>query len=158
MIYLIRKANTSIIPEMNSVFLVHGKSFFFGSFEKIIFLSFSFFTIQLPPPPQIELVLDKPHLMGVLRRPIVRIRRKYLTMHNFRLFNNLIIYWKKSFFILFVCMNESRKHKLIGFTSIQCLITLLLRQSIQIFRSCFFRFLSLSWIEMSNDYYVTALA
>ncbi|ETN62298.1 hypothetical protein AND_006012 [Anopheles darlingi] len=28
----------------------------------------------LPPPPQIELVVDKPHLLGVLRRPIVRIR------------------------------------------------------------------------------------
>ncbi|EGK96317.1 AGAP013121-PB [Anopheles gambiae str. PEST] len=31
---------------------------------------------ELPPPPQIELVVDKPHLMGVLRRPIVRIRRE----------------------------------------------------------------------------------
>ncbi|XP_061508454.1 uncharacterized protein LOC11175992 [Anopheles gambiae] len=31
-------------------------------------------TKTLPPPPQIELVVDKPHLMGVLRRPIVRIR------------------------------------------------------------------------------------
>lgn len=31
---------------------------------------------QLPPPPQIELVVDKPHLMNVLRRPLVRIRRK----------------------------------------------------------------------------------
>lgn len=30
---------------------------------------------QLPPPPQIELILNKPTL-GVLRRPIVRIRRK----------------------------------------------------------------------------------
>ncbi|ALC46113.1 CG11000 [Drosophila busckii] len=28
----------------------------------------------LPPPPQIELVVDKPHLMNVLRRPLVRIR------------------------------------------------------------------------------------
>lgn len=33
--------------------------------------------LQLPPPPQIELVVDKPHLMGVLRRPLVRIRRKW---------------------------------------------------------------------------------
>lgn len=31
-------------------------------------------TKTLPPPPQIELVVDKPHAMGVLRRPIVRIR------------------------------------------------------------------------------------
>uniref|UniRef100_A0A1A9X2K2 PH domain-containing protein n=1 Tax=Glossina brevipalpis TaxID=37001 RepID=A0A1A9X2K2_9MUSC len=29
---------------------------------------------SLPPPPQIELVVDKPHLMNVLRRPLVRIR------------------------------------------------------------------------------------
>lgn len=34
-------------------------------------------TFQLPPPPQIELVVDKPHLMNVLRRPLVRIRRKF---------------------------------------------------------------------------------
>uniref|UniRef100_A0A182VX37 Uncharacterized protein n=1 Tax=Anopheles minimus TaxID=112268 RepID=A0A182VX37_9DIPT len=34
----------------------------------------SIYVLQLPPPPQIELVVDKPHLMGVLRRPIVRIR------------------------------------------------------------------------------------
>lgn len=33
--------------------------------------------LQLPPAPQIELVVDKPHLTGVLRRPLVRIRRKY---------------------------------------------------------------------------------
>uniref|UniRef100_A0A182YF23 Odorant receptor n=1 Tax=Anopheles stephensi TaxID=30069 RepID=A0A182YF23_ANOST len=32
------------------------------------------FSYSLPPPPQIELVVDKPHLMGVLRRPVVRIR------------------------------------------------------------------------------------
>ncbi|XP_037949033.1 uncharacterized protein LOC119680338 isoform X2 [Teleopsis dalmanni] len=31
-------------------------------------------TKTLPPPPQIELVVDKPHLMNVLRRPLVRIR------------------------------------------------------------------------------------
>ncbi|XP_055385117.1 uncharacterized protein LOC129614505 [Condylostylus longicornis] len=31
-------------------------------------------TKTLPPPPQIELVMDKPHLMNVLRRPLVRIR------------------------------------------------------------------------------------
>lgn len=31
---------------------------------------------QLPPAPQIELILEKPSL-GVLRRPMVRIRRKY---------------------------------------------------------------------------------
>lgn len=30
---------------------------------------------QLPPAPQIELILEKPSL-GVLRRPMVRIRRK----------------------------------------------------------------------------------
>lgn len=34
-------------------------------------------TKTLPPPPQIELVVDKPHLMNVLRRPLVRIRREY---------------------------------------------------------------------------------
>lgn len=39
---------------------------------------FACLILQLPPPPQIELVVDKPHLMGVLRRPIVRIRRKCL--------------------------------------------------------------------------------
>jgi len=33
-------------------------------------------TKTLPPPPQIELVVDKPHLMNVLRRPLVRIRRE----------------------------------------------------------------------------------
>lgn len=37
---------------------------------------YGWFLVQLPPPPQIELVVDKPHLMGVLRRPIVRIRRE----------------------------------------------------------------------------------
>ncbi|XP_023169980.1 uncharacterized protein LOC111598793 isoform X1 [Drosophila hydei] len=31
-------------------------------------------TKTLPPPPQIELVVDKPQLMNVLRRPLVRIR------------------------------------------------------------------------------------
>ncbi|XP_059611094.1 uncharacterized protein LOC132258016 [Phlebotomus argentipes] len=28
----------------------------------------------LPPPPQIELIVDKPNLIGVLKRPLVRIR------------------------------------------------------------------------------------
>lgn len=37
-------------------------------------------TKTLPPPPQIELVVDKPHLMNVLRRPLVRIRREYQTL------------------------------------------------------------------------------
>lgn len=37
-------------------------------------------TKTLPPPPQIELVVDKPQLMNVLRRPLVRIRRKYETL------------------------------------------------------------------------------
>lgn len=34
------------------------------------------FSFQLPPPPQIELILEKPNL-GVLRRPIVRIRGEF---------------------------------------------------------------------------------
>lgn len=49
--------------------------------EKLIVFTntfpFSTFLLQLPPPPQIELVVDKPHLMNVLRRPLVRIRRKF---------------------------------------------------------------------------------
>lgn len=32
--------------------------------------------MQLPPAPQIELIVDKPHLSAVVRRPLVRIRRK----------------------------------------------------------------------------------
>lgn len=32
---------------------------------------------QLPPPPTIELIVDKRHLLGILKRPIVRVRRKY---------------------------------------------------------------------------------
>lgn len=62
-------------------------------FITIYYLFFSF--LQLPPPPQIELVLDKPHLMGVLRRPIVRIRRKYLTIYTMNLLG---------IFCLFVCL------------------------------------------------------
>ncbi|KAG4075548.1 hypothetical protein HA402_003373 [Bradysia odoriphaga] len=31
-------------------------------------------TKTLPPPPQIELIVDKPHLKGVVHRPLVRIR------------------------------------------------------------------------------------
>lgn len=31
---------------------------------------------QLPPAPQIELILEKTHL-GVLKQPLVRIRRKH---------------------------------------------------------------------------------
>jgi hypothetical protein len=48
---------------------------------------------QLPPAPQIELILEKPSL-GVLRRPMVRIRRKWqassiIVFHHFKapLFN-----------------------------------------------------------------------
>ena len=40
-------------------------------------LIFPFIYLQLPPPPQIELVLDRPHLLGILKRPIVRIRREF---------------------------------------------------------------------------------
>lgn len=41
-----------------------------------------FWLLQLPPPPQIELVVDKPHLNGVVRRPLVRIRRKLNFVKN----------------------------------------------------------------------------
>lgn len=56
-------------------------------------------TKTLPPPPQIELVVDKPHLMNVLRRPLVRIRREYET---------------HSFFKSYMCFFRSSGHQLGG--------------------------------------------
>lgn len=44
-------------------------------------LSVIFYT-QLPPAPQIELIVDKPHLSAVVRRPLVRIRRESLAPHT----------------------------------------------------------------------------
>ena len=50
--------------------------------------------LQLPPPPQIELVVDKPHLMNVLRRPLVRIRRRWhkIKLYSFSYINSLQIF------------------------------------------------------------------
>lgn len=58
----------------SNVFVIES-SVFFCFFNSINFVENALLE-QLPPPPQIELVVDKPHLMNVLRRPLVRIRRK----------------------------------------------------------------------------------
>lgn len=60
--------------------------------------------MKLPPPPQIELVVDKPHLMGVLRRPIVRIRRKY---HIYIYLNIKIHIFDNTYFVRCRCVSYS---------------------------------------------------
>jgi hypothetical protein len=61
--------------------------------------------LQLPPPPQIELILEKPNL-GVLRRPLVRIRREYCLN-----FDKYSFYFISSFFCTASSNSEVLTHK-----------------------------------------------
>lgn len=50
-------------------------------------------TFQLPPAPQIELVIDNPHLQGVLKRPLVRVRSElFASILNPSLLPNYTLY------------------------------------------------------------------